>query len=107
MKLAIITACPNGQVSSVLSARLLDAAAQRLGWSTSVEIHDPARPERQLSPAAIADADWVLVISSGLLDLARFVGKRLFLSTPAKALQDVDNFLRQAQQNAAVHVESD
>lgn len=107
MKLAIITACPNGQVSSVLSARLLDAAAQRLGWSTSVEIHDPARPERQLSPAAIADADWVLVISSGPLDLARFVGKRLFLSTPAKALQDVDNFLRQAQQNAAVHVESD
>ncbi len=29
MKLAIVTACPNGMVTSVLCARLLDAAAQR------------------------------------------------------------------------------
>lgn len=100
MKLAIITACPNGQVSSVLSARLLDAAAQRLGWSTSVEVHDPARPERQLSAAVIADADWVLVVSTGPLDLQRFVGKRLLRSTPAQALRDVDNFLREGAQNA-------
>ncbi|WP_414705380.1 hypothetical protein, partial [Pseudomonas sp.] len=34
MNLLIVTACPNGRVTSVLSARLLDAAAQRLGWST-------------------------------------------------------------------------
>lgn len=100
MKLAIITACPNGQVSSVLSARLLDAAAQRLGWSTSVEVHDPARPERQLSAAVIADADWVLVVSTGPLDLQRFAGKRLLRSTPAQALRDVDNFLREGAQNA-------
>ncbi len=103
MKLAIITACPNGQVSSVVSARLLDAAAQRLGWSTCVEVHDPARPERQLSPAAIADADWVLVVSSTALDLQRFAGKRLFQSTPAQALEDVDNFLRAAASQAIVH----
>ncbi|MFD2644253.1 PTS fructose-like transporter subunit IIB [Pseudomonas japonica] len=102
MKLAIITACPNGQVSSVVSARLLDAAAQRLGWSTCVEVHDPARPERQLSAAAIADADWVLVVSSGPLALQRFAGKRLFQSTPAQALGDVDNFLREAAQQATL-----
>ena len=85
MKLAIVTACPNGQVSSLVSARLLEAAAQRLGWSTCVEMHDPARPERQLSTAAIADADWVLVVSSVDLDLQRFNGKRLLRSTPAQA----------------------
>lgn len=102
MKLAIITACPNGQVSSVVSARLLDAAAQRLGWSTCVEVHDPARPERQLSAAAIADADWVLVVSSGPLALQRFAGKRVFQSTPAQALGDVDNFLREAAQQATL-----
>lgn len=107
MKLAIITACPNGQVSSVVSARLLDAAAQRLGWSTCVEVHDPARPERQLSPASIADADWVLVVSSTALDLSRFAGKRLFQSTPAQALASVDNFLREALKQAAVHQASD
>lgn len=103
MKLAIITACPNGKISSVLSARLLEAAAQRQGWSTSVEIHDPRQPHGQLSAQAIAAAEWVLVVNTGPLDLSRFVGKRLFQSTPAQALQDVDGFLRIAAEEAVVH----
>ncbi|WP_397451391.1 PTS fructose-like transporter subunit IIB [Pseudomonas sp. NA-150] len=106
MKLAIVTACPNGKVSSVLSARLLDAAAQRQGWQTSVEIHDPQRPDNQLSPEVIVAADWVLVINTGPLDLSRFIGKRLFRDTPAHALQDVEGFLRMAAEKAEVHVAS-
>ena len=31
MNLLIITACPNGMVTSVLRSRLLEAAAHRLG----------------------------------------------------------------------------
>ena len=96
MKLAIVTACPNGKISSVLSARLLDAAAQRLGYSTCVEVHDPRDPQQQLSAADIASVDWVLVVNTGPLDLSRFAGKRLYQSTPSKALQDPDGFLRSA-----------
>ncbi|WP_426140135.1 PTS fructose-like transporter subunit IIB [Pseudomonas sp. DWP3-1-2] len=107
MKLAIVTACPNGKVSSVLSARLLDAAAQRQGWATSVEVHDPSHPEKQLSAADIEAADWVLVVNTGPVDLSRFVGKRVFQSTPAHALQDVDDFLRRASEQATVHVASE
>ncbi|WP_297842872.1 PTS fructose-like transporter subunit IIB [Pseudomonas sp.] len=104
MKLAIITACPNGKISSVLSARLLEAAAQRQGWHTSVEIHDPRQPDSQLSPDLIAAAEWVLVVNTGPLDLNRFIGKRLFQSTPAQALHDVESFLRTAAEQAAMHV---
>jgi PTS system fructose-specific IIC component len=100
MKLAIVTACPSGRVSSVLSARLLDAAAQRQGWSTSVEVFDPQHPDQRLSAADIEAADWVLVVNTGAMDLSRFVGKRLFQSTPAHALQDVDGFLQQAAEQA-------
>ncbi|MCY1393679.1 PTS system fructose-specific EIIBC component [compost metagenome] len=103
MKLAIVTACPNGMVSSVLSARLLDAAAQRQGWSTSVEIHDRQHPERHLSQATIEAAEWVLVVSTGALDLSRFVGKRVYQSTPAQALQDSEAFLRKAASEAQVY----
>ncbi|PSS56515.1 PTS fructose-like transporter subunit IIB [Pseudomonas sp. BBP2017] len=103
MNIAIVTACPNGQVSSVLSARLLDAAAQRLGWSTSVEVHDPEQAQGQLSAAVIAAADWVLVVNSGPLDLQRFAGKRLFQSTPAQALSDTQHFLCQAAEQAEVY----
>ncbi|KKA08418.1 FruA [Pseudomonas ogarae] len=102
MKLAIVTACPNGMVTSVLCARLLDAAAQRQGWSTSVEVHDAAHPERQLSAATLEAAEWVLLVASGPVDLSRFVGKRVFRSTPALALQDVDAVLRRGAEEAEV-----
>ncbi|MCM2462551.1 PTS fructose-like transporter subunit IIB [Pseudomonas sp. CG7] len=107
MKLAIVTACPNGMVTSVLCARLLDAAAQRQGWSTSVEVHDAAHPERQLSAATLEAAEWVLLVASGPVDLSRFVGKRVFRSTPALALQDVDAVLRRGAEEAEVLGEAD
>jgi PTS system fructose-specific IIC component len=77
----------------VLCARLLDAAAQRLGWSTSVEVVDPQHPENQLSAAILDAADWVLVVRSGPLDLSRFAGKRIFLASPSEALRDSEAFL--------------
>ena len=103
MKLAIVTACPNGMVTSVLCARLLDAAAQRQGWSTSVEVVDAAHPERELSAATIEAAEWVLLVSTGALDMSRFVGKRLFQSTPSQALQDVDAVLRRGAEEAQIY----
>ncbi|MFY1666841.1 PTS fructose-like transporter subunit IIB [Pseudomonas sp. Pseu.R1] len=107
MKLAIVTACPNGKISSVLSARLLEAAAQRRGWSTCVEVHDPRHPETQLSAADIESADWVLVVNTGPLDLSRFAGKRVHQSTPSQALQDIDTFMHSAHELAKVHVVSE
>jgi PTS system fructose-specific IIC component len=104
MKLAIVTACPNGMVTSVLCARLLDAAAQRQGWSTGVEITDAAHPEQQLSAATIDAAEWVLLVTSAPVDMSRFVGKRVFQSTPAQALQDVEAVLRRGAQEAQVYV---
>ena len=104
MKLALVTGCPNGMVTSVLCARLLDAAAQRQGWSTSVEVHDPKHPERQLSAATLDEAEWVLLVSSTPLDMQRFIGKRVFQSTPAQALQDVEAVLLRGVQEAQVYI---
>lgn len=102
MNLALITACPGGQIASVLSARLLRAAAERLGWCVSVEQHDPQKPELQLSAAQIEAADLVLVVSSLPLDLSRFAGKRLVQATPAEALADCPAFLQRAEREAQV-----
>ncbi|MDR0209074.1 MAG: fructose-specific PTS transporter subunit EIIC [Pseudomonas putida] len=99
MNIAIITACPNGQVSSVLSARLLSAAARQRGWLPVVEVQDA---EGRLSPAQIAEADWVMVVSTGPVDLERFVGKRVYRSTPAQALADRERFLDEAAAQAQV-----
>lgn len=106
MKLAIVTACPNGMVTSVLCARLLDAAAQRQGWSTSVEVVDPAHPERELSAATIEAAEWILLVTTGPVDMHRFVGKRVFQIAPAQALQDVETVLRRGAEEAEIYVAS-
>ena len=103
MNLAIVTACPNGMVTSVLCARLLDAAAQRQGWSTSVEVVDVQHPERQLSQATLDAAEWVLLVSSTPVDMQRFVGKRVFQSTPAQALADVEAVLRRGRRSLSRH----
>ncbi|MGN0925215.1 fructose-specific PTS transporter subunit EIIC [Ectopseudomonas mendocina] len=106
MNLLIVTACPNGQVTSVLCSRLLQAAAERLGWQTRVEVHDARAIGAPLSEAEIAAADWVLVVKTGELSLSRFVGKRLQQATPAEALADPQRFLRDAAERAQPHAES-
>lgn len=100
MNLLIVTACPNGMVTSVLCSRLLQAAAQRLGWSSQVEVHDPRAIGSPLSEAQIAAAELVVVVKTGELPLQRFVGKRLVQSTPAEALADPEGFLRTAAADA-------
>ena len=100
MNLLIVTACPNGMVTSVLTSRLLEAAAQRLGWSTAVEVHDPKAIGSPLTPAQIANADLVVVVKTGPLSLQRFVGKRVAQSTPSEALLDPEAFLRGAAEAA-------
>jgi PTS system D-fructose-specific IIB component (F1P-forming), Frc family (TC 4.A.2.1.1)/PTS system D-fructose-specific IIC component (F1P-forming), Frc family (TC 4.A.2.1.1) len=100
MNLLIITACPNGMVTSVLTSRLLEAAAHRLGWSTAVEVHDPKAIGSPLTAEQIAEADLVVVVKTGPLSLQRFVGKRVVQSTPSEALLDPEAFLRSAADTA-------
>ncbi|PCK57768.1 hypothetical protein A2J12_33170 [Pseudomonas aeruginosa] len=83
MKLAIVTACPGGQVTSVLAARLLRGAAERLGWETCVEANAGSRPEGELSAEQIAEADWVLLVGVEPLAAARWRKARGSASAPA------------------------
>lgn len=101
MNLLIVTACPNGMVTSVLTSRLLEAAAHRLGWSTAVEVHDPKAIGSPLTPAQITNADLVVVVKTGPLSLQRFVGKCVAQSTPSEALLDPEAFLRSAADTAS------
>jgi PTS system fructose-specific IIC component len=107
MKLLIVTACPSAMVTSVLTSRLLEAAAQRIGWSTAVEVHDPKAIGSPLTAEQIASADLVVVVKTGPLSLQRFVGKRVAQSTPSEALLDPEAFLRSAAETATELQQSD
>lgn len=102
MNVLIVTACPGGMVTSILSARLLDAAARRLGWSTQVEVQGRPVEGSTLNAIDIAAADLVLVVKTGSLALERFIGKRVVQATPVEALLDPQRFLREAAEHAEV-----
>jgi PTS system fructose-specific IIC component len=106
MHVAIITSCPNGNVTTVLSARLLAAAASRLGWQVNVEMHGAGQASATLSPELLASVDLVVAVYTGTLPLARFHGKRLMRAAPADALADPAAFLRRADRDAEVWQES-
>ena len=55
------------------------------------------------SKATIDEAEWVLVVSSTPLDMQRFIGKRVFQSSPAQALQDVEAVLLRGVNEAQVY----
>jgi PTS system fructose-specific IIC component len=102
MHVAIITSCPSGNVTTILSARLLAAAASRLGWQVNVEMHGAGQASGMLSHELIANVDLVVAVYTGTLPLARFKGKRLIRATPAEALADPVAFLRSAERDAVV-----
>jgi PTS system fructose-specific IIC component len=106
MHVAIITSCPIGKVTSILSARLLAAAASRLGWQAEVETLGSGQSSNALSDAQIASADLVVAVYTGPLSLARFHGKRVLRATPAEALADPAAFLQRAERDATIWQES-
>jgi PTS system fructose-specific IIC component len=106
MHVAIITSCPNGNVTTVLSARLLAAAASRLGWQVNVEMHGAGQVSATLSPELVASVDLVVAVYTGTLPLVRFHGKRLMRAAPADALADPAAFLRRAERDAEVWQDS-
>ena len=106
MHVAIITSCPSGKVTSILSARLLAAAASRLGWQAEVETLGSGQSTSALSDAQISAADLVVAVYTGPLPLARFHGKRVFRATPAEALADPATFLQRAERDATIWQES-
>ena len=106
MHVAIITSCPSGKVTSILSARLLAAAASRLGWQAEVETLGSGQSTSSLSDAQISAAELIVAVYTGPLPLARFHGKRVLRATPAEALADPAAFLQRAERDATIWQES-
>ena len=68
-----------------------------VAWTSQGAIDLSELAERQL------EAEWVLVVSSTPLDMQRFIGKRVFQSSPAQALQDVEAVLLRGVNEAQVY----
>ncbi|WP_136253273.1 PTS fructose-like transporter subunit IIB [Onishia niordana] len=103
MNVILITACPSGMATTFLAARRLEQAANRLGWTTTVEMHGELAPVEPASAEAIAAADLVVVAADTVPDPQRFKGKALYQAPIAQALPDPAHFLERAQAEASTY----
>jgi len=104
MKIAIIAACPNGAVTSVIAASVLASAARRLGWTPFTETRSLV--DGQIGPAETSGAlaegdrdalDWVLYVGAPADGDARFAALPRISVSLREALADPETFLKSAQ----------
>jgi len=126
MKILIVAACPAGQVTSQIAARLMAAAAHRQGWQAVYETHawpggaatEPtattmslaaATGEPLVADADIAQADWLMMIDvpAVLAADSRYAGKRQWHAAARDVLKVPDAAIRQGAQEASPYVASD
>jgi len=97
IKLVAVTACISGVAHTYMAAERLEKLCAQEKWRVKVETQGALRVENKLSPADIAQADVVLLITDIMLgDGERFVGHRgvqvsvhRFLSESEKVLSAV------------------
>jgi len=96
LKFVAITACPTGIAHTFMAAEALQKAAKALGHTMKVETQGSVGAKNQLTDEDIAAADAVIVAAETKVDLSRFAGKRLYLTSTKHALHNGQEVLKTA-----------
>jgi PTS system fructose-specific IIC component len=102
MNILIVTSCPSGIANSVIAAGLLEKAATTLGWQAVVECHSQLEPVQLATAEQIAAAELVVIAGKNDVDLARFIGKKVYQAEVTAAIPDAQAFLQTAAAEATV-----
>jgi len=99
-KIVAITACPTGVAHTFMAAAALENEGKRLGYEVKVETRGSVGAKNQLTAEDIKNADVVIIAADIEVDLARFVGKKLYKTSTGLALkktaQEINNAFAQA-----------
>ena len=99
MKIAIVTACPNGIANNVIAAGLIKKAASELNWEVNIECQSSTLPVDTLTQAQIEAADCIIIAANTPIDNSRFKGKSVYQSDIADCLTDAKAYLQNAVKN--------
>ena len=102
-KIVAITSCPTGIAHTFMAAEGIEQGAKALGHSARVETQGSVGSQNALTAAEIAAADVVIIAADTNVDLARFAGKRVFMSGTKPAIGDGKALVVRALAEATVH----
>ncbi|MFE3836380.1 PTS fructose transporter subunit IIC [Pseudogemmobacter sonorensis] len=102
LRIVAVTSCPTGIAHTFMAAEGLQGGAAALGHAIRVETQGSVGAQDALTPAEIAEADLVVIAADKQVDLARFTGKRVFLSPTKPAITDGAGLITRALAEARV-----
>ncbi len=101
-KIVAITSCPTGIAHTFMAAEGLLQAAAALGHEIRVETQGSVGAQTPLTDEEIEAADVVIIAADRQVELSRFAGKKLFQSGAKPAINDGQNLIRRAFEEASV-----
>ena len=97
-KLLGVTACPTGIAHTFMAAEALELKAKEMGLDIKVEKDGSAGAKDVLTAGEIADADAIIIACDKNIDMERFDGKDLIITSTKEAIHNPEALLKKATQ---------
>ncbi len=95
-KLVGVTACPTGIAHTFMAAEALELKAKELGIAIKVEKDGSGGAKDVLTSAEIAEADAVIVACDKNIDMGRFDGKKVLITSTKEAIHNPKDLIDKA-----------
>ncbi|PFJ17677.1 PTS fructose transporter subunit IIB [Bacillus cereus] len=97
-----VTACAAGIAHTYMAAESIEKAAKKMGYQVKVETNGAIGAENVLTNEDIENADLVLIAADIKIDPIRFAGKRLYVTKSIPAIEDAEELIKRACNEAEV-----
>ncbi len=95
-KLVGVTACPTGIAHTFMAAEALELKAKELGYEIKVEKDGSGGAKDVLTSAEIAAADAVIVACDKNIEMGRFDGKKVIITSTKEAIHAPEGLINKA-----------
>ncbi|MBQ3798462.1 MAG: PTS sugar transporter subunit IIA [Butyrivibrio sp.] len=95
-KLLGVTACPTGIAHTFMAAEALELKAKDMGLNIKVEKDGSAGAKDPLTAAEIADADVIIIACDKNIDMGRFDGKDVIITSTKEAIHNPEGLINKA-----------
>ena len=95
-KLLGVTACPTGIAHTFMAAEALELKAKDMGLNIKVEKDGSAGAKDPLTTAEIADADVIIIACDKNIEMGRFDGKEVIITSTKEAIHNPEGLIKKA-----------
>ena len=90
-----VTACPTGIAHTYMAAENLEKTAEELGYTIKVETNGAVGVKNRLTDEEIQACDGIIVAADKQVEMARFDGKPVLITSVSSGIHDGERLIRQ------------